>query len=277
MTTNLILVALVQFSVLGTNQQDFDQASHLSLTTGRPLVVLIGAGWCPACQQMKNSILPQVAGTGGLDKVVFTYVDYDQQRELASRLSRGQAIPQLIRFDQTPAGQVGRCLIGAKSPREVHDFINAGLSDKGKASEVLVTDLPRSEQPRSAPKEPPGSAAAVSAPVSHSVADGERGPQSQVSSSPVEETGGILQWLVGLKRLLFGSRDRSGNPTQGQDYPRQARDRSGTGRPAGQAEVAGYGAEPEEAVLRAPGSPPSVSGSTASRHSFLGSDHLQQE
>ena len=149
--TNITLVALLQVSVLGADQQDFDQAYHLSLTSGRPLLVLVGAVWCPACQKMRNSILPQVERAGGLKSVVFTYVDFDQQRQLASRLSRGKPIPQLIRFDQTQAGRNSRRLIGARSPSEVHHFINAGLIDEGNASKVSATDWPRNNFRRSLP------------------------------------------------------------------------------------------------------------------------------
>ena len=41
---NLMLVAFVQVSVLAAHEQDFNQAYRQSLTTGRPLVVLLGAG-----------------------------------------------------------------------------------------------------------------------------------------------------------------------------------------------------------------------------------------
>ena len=68
--TQMILVALMQVSVSGTDPGTFEQAYHQSLTTGRPLVVLIGAVWCPGCRTMKNSVLPQVAKGGGLDQVV---------------------------------------------------------------------------------------------------------------------------------------------------------------------------------------------------------------
>lgn len=74
--------------------------------------------------------MPQVARQGGLDRVVFTYVDYDQQRQLALRLKRSDAIPQLIRFDRTASGWKPSYLVGAKSPREVHHFINVGLSER---------------------------------------------------------------------------------------------------------------------------------------------------
>lgn len=125
--SSLALVTIIQVSLLGAQESGFDRAYQQSVATGRPLVVLIGADWCPACQRMKNSTLPQAARAGGLSKVVFTYVDLDRQRELASRLSRTKSIPQLIRFDQTQSGWKGQLLVGAKSRQEVQAFINAGL------------------------------------------------------------------------------------------------------------------------------------------------------
>jgi thiol-disulfide isomerase/thioredoxin len=136
----IILIAMMQVSAWGAEQTDIEQACRQSQATGRPLVVLIGAVWCPACQKMRNSILPQVAETGGLEKVIFTYLDYDQHQQLASRLSQGTSIPQLIRFDPTPAGWKSKYLIGAKSPGVVCDFINAGLPGEEKAEDLSNTD-----------------------------------------------------------------------------------------------------------------------------------------
>jgi len=140
---SIFLAVLMGVSVAGDDHLDFNQAYQRSLASGRPLVVLLGARWCPACQTMKHSILPRVAEVGGLNKVVFTYVDFDQHRELASRLSRATSIPQLIRFDRTPAGWNSKHLVGAKSPREVYDFINAGLNGENKNTKFSVIDRPR--------------------------------------------------------------------------------------------------------------------------------------
>lgn len=130
----LAVVTIVHASLLGAQESNFDKAYQQSVATGRPLVVLIGAEWCSACKLMRDSILPQVAKAGGLSNVVFTYVDLDRQRKLASRLRRGRAIPQLIRLEKTKTGWNGQVLIGAKSPKEVHSFVNAGLSVQDKVA-----------------------------------------------------------------------------------------------------------------------------------------------
>ena len=130
--TTVFLTTLVQVLALGADPQDFNQACQQSQATRRPLVVLVGANWCGACQTMQKTILPQVEIIGGLENVVFVYVDFDQQRQLASRLTGGGSIPQLIRFDHTQAGWTNKRLIGAKSPTEVHGFINAGLANESR-------------------------------------------------------------------------------------------------------------------------------------------------
>jgi len=140
---SIFLAVLMGVTAAEGDREGFKQAYQRSLASGRPLIVLIGARWCPACQTMKHSILPRVAEVGGLNKVVFTYVDFDQHRELASRLSRATSIPQLIRFDRTPAGWNRKHLVGAKSPREVYEFINAGLNDENRNTKLSVIDRPR--------------------------------------------------------------------------------------------------------------------------------------
>ena len=107
---------------------DYASAYHRSIASGHPLVVLLGARWCPACLQMKNSVLPQVAQAGGLKNVEFAYVDLDLQPDLASQLSRGNSVPQLIRFEKGPAGWSSRTLVGFRSSSEVQSFVTSGPS-----------------------------------------------------------------------------------------------------------------------------------------------------
>ncbi len=140
--TSLMLAAVIQISVIAAPQQDtnedYRRAYRRSVTTGRPLVVLIGADWCSACRTMKTSVLPRVAKIGGLDRVEFTYVDLDRQRDLASRLVHGKSIPQLVRFTKTGTGWKSAYLVGRKDAREVYYFINPGLAH-GKNSNNLST------------------------------------------------------------------------------------------------------------------------------------------
>lgn len=134
--TTLIVSALLQASVLGAPEQDYAAAVQQSVQSGRPLLVLLGADWCPACKVMRNSTIPAVAEKGGLEAVVFTYVDVDQNPELTAQLARGSSIPQLIRFEKKAGKWNARHMIGGNSVQKVASFI-AGEPEESPSRKVL--------------------------------------------------------------------------------------------------------------------------------------------
>jgi thioredoxin-like negative regulator of GroEL len=83
----------------------YDQAYAQSQSGGQPLVVLVGAQWCPACVSMKHNVIPRMHRGGQLAGVNYAEVDADAESELAGRLMRGGAIPQLIVFSRGANGQ----------------------------------------------------------------------------------------------------------------------------------------------------------------------------
>lgn len=129
--TSLLLATVLQASVLAAEPQNskqappqgFHEAFKRSAKTGRPLVVLLGAEWCPACHVMKNKTLPEVAKAGKLKDVEFAYVDVDREPKLAGVLARGDSIPQLIRLDKTDKGWKAEILVGAQSAKTVTSFV----------------------------------------------------------------------------------------------------------------------------------------------------------
>ena len=92
--------------------------------TGRPLLVLVGADWCPGCRTMKNATLPALAKAGQLDDVIPTQVNCDRESELADQLMRGGTIPQLILFTRTEDGWRRTQLTGAYGAADVRKFIS---------------------------------------------------------------------------------------------------------------------------------------------------------
>ncbi len=127
--TSLTMSIVLQAAVLGGSGQDqqYADAYQRSLRSGRPLVVLLGADWCPGCRVMKGRVMPEVAKEGGLRDVEYVYVDIDRQPELGDQLSRSNSIPQLLRFTPTRDGWQSGLLTGAHSPQTVASFINAGF------------------------------------------------------------------------------------------------------------------------------------------------------
>lgn len=133
---------LVQLSLVGSAGTTYDQAYKATSETGRPLVVLVGADWCPGCQTMKQSVIPQLERRGSLQKVAFATVNSEQQQQLATRLMRGSSIPQLIMFVKTDAGWERKEIVGARSVPEIEAFLNQGVatakSGKERPAERLV-------------------------------------------------------------------------------------------------------------------------------------------
>ncbi len=115
---------LVCVSLAAIPEKPYNDAARSSEATGKPLVVLLGADWCPGCVTMKNRVLPEVAKDGSLDQVEFAYVDIDKQPELARNLSQANSIPQLIRFERKSEEQWERQqLTGAQSVERVRSFL----------------------------------------------------------------------------------------------------------------------------------------------------------
>jgi thioredoxin-like negative regulator of GroEL len=128
--TTLITTAVLQVMVAAAPAEtaaaeaSYTQALSRSMTQGKPLVVLVGADWCAACVRMKNTTLPQVEKAGGLKQVEFAYVDRDRQPKLASQLTRGGPIPQLIRLKKTQKGVERHRLVGAQNAKKVTTFVS---------------------------------------------------------------------------------------------------------------------------------------------------------
>jgi thioredoxin-like negative regulator of GroEL len=106
----------------------YGEAYKQSTRTGRPLLVLIGAKWCPACRRMKSAILPQLSRRNALRQVAFVTVDKDQEKKLASQLMSGRTVPQLILFTKTPTGWKRRQLTGLHTAGEVDSFVHRAIA-----------------------------------------------------------------------------------------------------------------------------------------------------
>ncbi len=120
----LTLTVLLQVSAIGAPGRDYATAFREVTESGRPLVVLVGADWCPGCRQMKDSAIPALEKQGGLDRVSFAYVNTDQQSELAGRLMKGGSIPQLIVYHKTDEGWRRKQLTGAQSVPDIQQFLD---------------------------------------------------------------------------------------------------------------------------------------------------------
>src|SRR3990172_11740131 len=122
----LTLSMLLQAAAVTAGAQDYATAFQETSESGRPLVVLIGADWCPGCRQMKYSAIPELEKQGGLEKVAFAYVNTDDESALAGKLMKGGSIPQLIMYHKTDSGWKRRQLTGAHSVSAIQAFLDRG-------------------------------------------------------------------------------------------------------------------------------------------------------
>jgi|SRR5688572_542325 len=118
-----IVSTIIHVSLMAAPGQSYTDAHQAHLETGRPLVVLVGAEWCPACRTMKQSTIPQAQQQGVLSGVAFAQVNTDQQPDLARKLMRGGSIPQLIVYHKSATGWQRRELLGAQSVSAISRLI----------------------------------------------------------------------------------------------------------------------------------------------------------
>jgi thioredoxin-like negative regulator of GroEL len=128
---HLTLGILLQAAAFAGTSHDYTTAFQQSTESGRPLVVLVGADWCPGCRQMKYTTIPQLEKQGGLREVSFAYVNTDEDRELAGRLMRGGSIPQLVMYHKTADGWKREQLTGAQSTSSIQSFLAKAADESG--------------------------------------------------------------------------------------------------------------------------------------------------
>ena len=94
----------------------------------RPLMVLVGADWCPGCRTMKQVVLPALTRRGALAGVSFAVVDVDANQVIARQLMRGGTIPQLIVFSRTTEGWKREQVTGATSEANVEALVGRAIA-----------------------------------------------------------------------------------------------------------------------------------------------------
>ncbi len=153
---NLTMATFLQLSLVlsggeATNSPrigTYDWAHKEVTETGQPMFVLVGAKWCPACVEMKENVVPVIRRRGLLRKVVYAYVDLDEEKRLGRELTSRGPIPQLITFRRTDKGWIRSKIIGGRGPRVVEAFINETLTLDQREQQAMK-EAKGSEQPGS--------------------------------------------------------------------------------------------------------------------------------
>lgn len=89
----------------------------------KPLLVLVSATWCPPCQVMKQTTIPELMEKDAFKEFHYATVDLDQEEELAKQLIGNRGLPQFIMFEKTDGKWVRRYLKGIQSVATVEAFV----------------------------------------------------------------------------------------------------------------------------------------------------------
>jgi glutaredoxin len=94
-----LMLALVLFDSTET-KKGYSEAYRNSVNNNKPLVVVVGADWCPACVDVKKRIFPNLFKRFQVNQFYYAEVDLDKEPELASRLmsQKTKTIPQTVIF-----------------------------------------------------------------------------------------------------------------------------------------------------------------------------------
>ena len=109
-------------------QQNYADAYRNSISEQKPLLVVVGAPWCPACTSLKESTIKPMADSGELDEVSFAMINKDEDPELARELTKGeQLIPQIILFTPKEGSWKRQKLRGFQSRQPIRRLIRGAL------------------------------------------------------------------------------------------------------------------------------------------------------
>lgn len=85
------------YSLEPTGIKSYDLALQKSLRSRKPVLIIISAPWCGACQTMEADLL-QPATLRAMEQTVSYRLDFDSPRtkELRKRFYGGRGVPELI-------------------------------------------------------------------------------------------------------------------------------------------------------------------------------------
>lgn len=111
-------------------QQNYAEAYRDSVSQQKPLLVVVGAPWCPACNSLKESTILPMAERGELDGVSLAMINKDEDPELAKELTGGeQLIPQIILYTPEQGTWKRQRLTGFQAKQPIRNLIRRALGN----------------------------------------------------------------------------------------------------------------------------------------------------
>ncbi len=135
---NFVPVAIVIAAISGINTSQptsYKTAFLRAQQDDRPLLVLVSAKWCPPCQMMKRSTIPQLIEANKFQGFHFATVDLDDNPVDARNLIGTRGVPQLVLYERQNGQWKSRFLSGFHDVASVETFI-------GSTSELRTAQIP---------------------------------------------------------------------------------------------------------------------------------------
>ena len=126
-----IFLAVVLASVTSDQslQQNYADAYKESVKDEKPLMVVVGAPWCHACNVLKESTIRPMADSGELDTVSLAVINQDDDPALVKQLTEGEEmLPQIIVFTKDNGRWKRRRLMGFQPKQPVRSLVRKALN-----------------------------------------------------------------------------------------------------------------------------------------------------
>ena len=140
---NYVPVILVVAATLASPSEptDYKTAYKRAMEGDKPLLVLVTAEWCPPCQMMKRTTIPEMIGDKKFSDVHFATVDLDRDSRDAKNLIGNGTVPQLILFEKLENNKWStRRLLGYQSSETVGSFIGLPKTVRTAEAGTLLVD-----------------------------------------------------------------------------------------------------------------------------------------
>ena len=126
---SLLVAVLLSGVTTAPIKTDYAEAYKESVSEDKPLMVVVGAPWCPACNVLKQTTLEPMAETGELDDVSVALLNRDTSPELVKQLTKGERmLPQIILFSRSEKGTWQRQhLMGYQPKQPVRNLIRTAV------------------------------------------------------------------------------------------------------------------------------------------------------
>ncbi len=110
-------------SAVKRQAKTYAEAYHDAQAGDKPLLVLVSATWCPPCQVMKQTTIPQLMEKDAFKAFHYATVDLDKEEDLARQLIGNRGLPQFIMFEKQEGQWIRRYLKGIQSVATVEAFV----------------------------------------------------------------------------------------------------------------------------------------------------------